>query len=212
MVRVKVCGITNKDDADIAVQSGADALGLIFTPKSPRCVSLESAADIIDSLNPYCMCVGVFMDQKPAQIQAIADRLRLSAIQLHGKESPFVCKKLKKRYKIIKTLFPAAQNLDRMLSVYHDAVDAFLLDVGYDEKRKGQTQFNWKEIKEAYQKFFASGEKIIISGGLAPDNVEEAVKTFHPYGVDVARGVEYTTGLKDKGLVKVFVHRVKKYL
>jgi len=210
MVRVKICGITNKDDAYTAVQAGADALGFIFTPKSPRCLSLETAGDIIDSLNPYCMCVGVFMDQKPAQMQAIADRLRLGAIQLHGKESPLVCKKLKKKYKVVKTLFPGKQNLDRMLKVYDNTVDAFLLDVGYEEKRKGQSQFKWNEIRESHQKFFSSGVKIIISGGLTPDTVEEAVKVFHPYGVDVARGVEYTTGLKDKGLVKVFVHRVKK--
>lgn len=209
MTSVKICGITNIDDARAALQCGADALGFIFAEQSVRSISVENAAAVVRELDPYCVSVGVFMDHTPAKVMRIVESLRLTAVQLHGKEDRAFCKKFFKRVKVIKTLFPERQNLDKIVLAYRGVVDAFLLDVNLEDKHKGRNQFRWKDIRGTYSKFFSSGEKVIISGGLDPDNVEEAIRIFNPYAVDVARGVEYADGLKDPRLIKMFIHRVK---
>lgn len=200
MVRVKVCGITNLKDALAVVEFGADALGFVFYSKSPRAVTQETAREIISSLPPFITTVGVFVNEKRKKIEEIVYHTGLDAIQLHGTESPDDCRFSRKvikafRIKELSDLEP--------LNRYKTA-SALLLDTysPYSIGGTGQV-FNWEIAVEAKQ--FG---KIILAGGLTPDNVEEAVKLVRPYGIDVATGVEGNEkGKKDHHKLRSFIEK-----
>ncbi|MCF7871094.1 MAG: phosphoribosylanthranilate isomerase [Candidatus Omnitrophica bacterium] len=204
MVRVKICGITNLEDALLAEKFGADAVGFIFTQKSPRYIKPVSAKKIVSSLGPFISKVGVFMNQKKEKVLEIASYLGLDTLQFHGKESLSYCSFFKPRFKVIKVCFPggSAESIGR-----YQKLDAVMFDIPYHQKNKKKKtlpvnffQFIKKEIK--------AGKRIILSGGLNPDNVGNIVK-FSPYGVDLASGVEELVGKKDKKAMKKFIKRVK---
>ena len=201
MVRVKICGITNLEDALMAVEAGADALGFVFFSGSPRNISPEQAAAIICRLPPFVQTVGLFVNEEPATVNSVADRCGLDLVQLHGEESPDYCSAVKRR--IIKAFrVKDASTLDE-ISNYR--VAAFLLDAWSPAAHGGTgTTFNWEIAARA-----AALHSIILAGGLTPENVAGAVATVNPYAVDVSSGVESAPGKKDAGKVSSFIRSCK---
>jgi phosphoribosylanthranilate isomerase len=201
-VRVKICGITNLDDALAAVDSGADAIGFVFFQGSPRYVPHDYAASIIRKLPPVITTIGVFVNEKPEQIEKIVLRTAIDAIQLHGDEPPHVYPLSRRVIKAIRV--KNLESLDPLID-YQGEVSAFLLDTYAPDVFGGTGRiFNWNIALEAKQ--FGN---IILAGGLTPDNVAEAVKQVMPYGVDVSSGVELEKGRKDQKKMKVFIERAK---
>ena len=203
MVKVKICGITTIEDADTAVRCGADALGFVFYPKSPRSIEPATAKSIVSSLPPFITTVGVFVNEALQKIEEITSYVGLNAVQLHGSEPPEHCNLLKKVIKAIRV----KELSDLEILESYKSASAFLLDTYSSESfgATGQT-FNWEIAVEA-KKY----GNIILAGGLNPDNIEQAIKVVAPYAVDVSSGVEGTTkGRKDHNKVKLFIERSKK--
>ena len=200
-MRVKICGITNNEDAHAAVEYGADALGFVFA-KSPRQVTKEQARDIVKNLPPFVSPVGVFVDEKADMIKEICDFCGIQTVQLHGNEQPSYLKELE-GYKLIKAFRVKEEDDLKPLANYKP--HAFLLD-SYVEGTMGGTGVPFKlEIARQAHKYGA----IILSGGLTPKNVKEAIQMVKPYAVDVSSGVESSPGKKDKSLVKRFIANAK---
>lgn len=196
-----MCGITNSEDAQAAIESGADALGFVFA-KSPRRVTKEQARDIIKNLPPFVSFVGVFVDERVEVIQEIGGFCHIGTVQLHGNEPPSCLNHLE-GYKIIKA-FRIKEESDLMpLGDYQP--HAFLLD-SYVKDVMGGTgvPFKW-DIARAAHKYGA----VILSGGLTPENIREAIRVVKPYAVDVSSGVESSPGKKDKLLMKRFIGNAK---
>jgi phosphoribosylanthranilate isomerase len=203
MLRIKICGITNLEDAVAAIECGADALGFVFYSKSPRAITPEKAKKIVSFLPPFVSAVGVFVDKDKAELERVSSFVGLNIIQLHGSEPPEICDISKKVIKAIRV--KDLTDLE-LLSRYKKA-SAFLLDT-YSPLTIGGTGqlFNWDIAVEA-KKF----GKIILAGGLKPDNVEEAVRWVSPYGIDVATGVESTKkGKKDHRKLRLLIERARK--
>lgn len=191
MVRVKICGITNFEDAHEAINLGADALGFNFYKRSPRYLEPAKAKPIIEALPPLISLVGIFADEfSPERIRTIAHAVGLGTIQLHGSESPEYIKKISE-VRIIKA-FRVNESFDvSQLAAYQ--VGAYLLDT-YDSKQLGGTgkTFNWDVAVQA--KPFG---RVILAGGLSPENVAEAILQVRPYAVDVCSAIESDPGKKD---------------
>lgn len=204
MVRVKVCGITNLKDAEAACRLGADALGFVFA-KSPRRIYASKARAISLKMPPYVSLVGVFVDENIKKLLEIAEKCRLDYIQLHGNESINYCKQLKKYYKIVKAVRVGEKKSFDGLSGYD--VDAFLLDT-YRPGKAGGTgeKFDWNMALSARK----LGKPVILSGGLKPGNVSEAIMKIKPYAVDVSSGIESSPGKKSMKLMKEFIQKAKK--
>ncbi len=196
-MRVKICGITNTYDALAAVELGADALGFVFA-KSPRQITIEKAREIIETLPPFISAVGVFVDENIAMINKICNSCRIHTVQLHGNEDPQFLNELKE-YKIIKAFRIRDESDLKPMSDYKP--HAFLLD-SYVKGIIGGTgiTFNW-----AYAHQVKRYGNIILSGGLTPENVKEAINIAKPFAVDVSSGVESSPGKKDKLLMKRFI-------
>ena len=201
MIRVKICGITNIEDALMAVEAGADALGFVFFKDSPRCITPENAAAVIRRLPPFVQTVGLFVNEDLDVVNATADRCGLDLVQLHGEESPEYCAAVKRR--IIKAFrVKDAASVDGITSY---PVAACLLDAWSPAAHGGTgTTFNWEIAARA-----AASHCIILAGGLTPENVAEAIAVVKPYAVDVSSGVESAPGRKDASLVQSFISAVK---
>jgi phosphoribosylanthranilate isomerase len=203
MVKVKICGITNPEDASLAVELGVDALGFIFAP-SPRQVSPENAQRILDSLPPFVQKVGVFVDRDLRSIRDIKAFCGLDAIQLHGDESPDFCREFMPdtikafRLKNASSLIP--------IRLYQGKVRALLLDT-YQEGKKGGTgkAFEWSLAFKARE----FGIPVILSGGLGPSNIARAILTVRPYAIDVNSSIEARPGRKDPALMRQLMEKVK---
>jgi phosphoribosylanthranilate isomerase len=205
MIRIKICGITRVEDAFTAVKAGADALGFVFYKKSPRYISPSKAKRIIDALPPFVSMTGVFVNEKQGAIVDIAGFLGLDAIQLHGDEDHHTCHRFK-RYglKIIKAFRVGDTfNFD---AVREYKVNAHLFDA-YDKDTFGGTGKNFRWELLAGNK---SRAPIILSGGLTPQNVSEAVRVVKPYAVDVSSGVEKSPGIKDPELIRSFIQNLSR--
>ena len=200
-VRVKICGITNNEDAQAAVEYGADALGFVFA-KSPRQVTKEQARDIVKNLPPFVSPVGVFVDEKVDKIKEICDFCGIHTVQLHGNEQPSYLKELE-GYKLIKAF--RVKEEDDLKHLANFKPHAFLLD-SYVKGVVGGTgvPFKWEIARQAHKY-----GTIILSGGLTPENVKEAIQVVKPYAVDVSSGVESSPGKKDKILMKRFIINAK---
>ena len=198
-VRVKICGITTVRDALLTEAAGADALGFIFVTRSKRYVRPEVVQPIVAAVGPFISKVGVFADAPLAEMQEIARALRLDAIQLHGREAPEVAAELQKEFKVIKALSFSPDLSTEDLHAY--PADATLLD-GI-KPGSGET-FQWADAS-----FLKGFPKLILAGGLDPDNVVAGIDALNPYGVDVASGVEAGVRVKDLKKVKQFVARAK---
>lgn len=196
-MKIKICGITNADDARLCVEAGADALGFIFVEGTPRYVTPDAAARIVATLPPFVTPVGVFWDHASGHVKAVAEQCRLGVLQFHGDESPEDLQEY--RLPVIKTLKVAgAEDLARM-AVYR--VAAFLLD-SPSRWSEGETRppIPWEVAAEA-----ARRHPVLLSAGLTPENVAGAVRRVRPYGVDVNSGVEARPGRKDETRVRRFV-------
>jgi len=202
MVRVKICGIKRLEDALAAVEAGADAIGLNFWRPGRRYVAPETARVIARSLPPFLTRVGVFADEDPETIRKIADLCGLDALQLHGSESPEFCRQFDRPViKSIKVRGP--ESLDGLARY---PVAAFLLDTHVPGEMGGTGRpFDWSLAARAK----AAGP-VILSGGLTPENVGDAIRAAVPYAVDVASGVE-TGGQKDPAKIRAFVARVQEW-
>ncbi|MDO9462969.1 MAG: phosphoribosylanthranilate isomerase [Deltaproteobacteria bacterium] len=202
MIRIKVCGITNIEDALAAQALGADAIGMVFA-KSPRRVEKEQAREIVQVLPPFVHLVGVFVDEEKSVIEDIADFCRLTVLQFHGSESPEYCAGFGR---LVIKAFRISQREDiERLKPYQGKVRAFLLDTYHPVLAGGTGQaFDWDMAKEA-----GKIGPIILAGGLNPDNVEAAIRAVKPYAVDVSSGVEMTLGKKDHDKMRLFIERAQ---
>lgn len=209
-VRVKICGITNLEDALAAVDFGANALGFIFFSGSPRHISVDPAAEIISALPPFISKVGVFVDSPVDGVLDIAGATGIDTIQLHGSESPADCVEIAaSKLTVVKAFrIKEAASLDS-LETYRGThgASAFLLD-SYVSGQLGGTgaKFNWDLAVKAK----LSGTPIILAGGLDPENVSDAVSKVAPYAVDVSSGVEISPGKKDHNKVRRFISQAKR--
>jgi phosphoribosylanthranilate isomerase len=203
MVRIKICGITNLEDAQLAAHLGAHALGFIFYPLSPRKVEPEVARAIIAQLPPLVLSVGVFVDEAAAVVRELAARVGLDWLQLHGQESPDYCRSLSRR--VIKAFRIKDETSLTLLAPYQGAAQAFLLDT-YRSGQAGGTgeTFDWQLACQA-KKY----GPIILAGGLTPENVAQAIKIAQPQAVDVVSGVEATPGKKDPEKLRTFFAAVR---
>jgi phosphoribosylanthranilate isomerase len=201
-VKVKICGITNAQDAALCVEAGADALGFIFVEGTPRFVAPAQAAAIIATLPPFVTPVGIFWDHASGHVKAVADQCRLGVLQFHGDEAPESL--ADHRLPVIKTIKVGAEaDLDRMAG--YD-VAAFLLDSATRwSEGEARMPISWMLARRAV----AAGRRIILSAGLTPDNVAAAIGAVGPYAVDVDSGVEARPGVKDPDKVRRFVRRAK---
>ena len=202
---VKICGITNMDDALTAVEAGADALGFILVPSSPRAVSRKRVSEIMAVLPPTITTVGVVANEDPDFLKGLLRVCPLNALQFHGEEPPEEVLMLKGRAKLIKAI--RIRDEESLLQVpRYEGVDFILLDTYHPHLQGGTgTAFAWTLATRAKQFEIP----LILAGGLDPTNVQEAVRQVHPYGVDVVSGVEQATGRKDPTRVWDFVSSVK---
>ena len=198
MVKIKICGITNLEDAILAAELGADALGFIFYAQSPRKVDAETACSIIAQLPPFVAAVGVFVDETAAVVQELAVRAGLDWVQLHGQESPDYCRNL--GHKVIKGFRIQDEGSLRRLADYQGAAQALLLDT-YKKGQVGGTGeiFDWHLARKA-KKY----GRIILAGGLTSENVAQAIATAGPAAVDAASGTEAAPGKKDPAKLRAF--------
>lgn len=201
MTRVKICGITNREDALHAAACGADALGFVFYAGSPRCVTPEVAAGICRELPPFVTRVGLFVNETPERVGAIAGYCGLDVIQLHGDEDPGTCSYPPRR--VIKAL--RVKNAESLAGHERFQVSALLLDAWVAASYGGTGHcFNW-----ALAATVARQRPVILAGGLTPVNIAAAIRQVHPYGVDVSSGVESTPGIKDPEKVSQFIRMAK---
>jgi len=201
-VFVKICGNTNLEDAELAIEYGADALGFIFYEKSKRYVSAKTASEIMAELPQTLLKVGVFVDETPQKIKEILQEVPLDVLQFHGNESVDYCLQFEKPfYKVIH--MTKDTQFSQIEKTFHHA-QALLLDTK-DERHKGGTgqTFNWQWVPSK------TSIRLILAGGLTPENVEEAIQIVQPYGVDVVSGVESRAGKKDAAQLKSFITKVK---
>jgi phosphoribosylanthranilate isomerase len=201
-VRVKICGITREQDLHAACDAGADALGFVFYEKSPRKVSAMAAAALVRELPPFVQSVGLFVNADPAFIEDVLETVPLDLLQFHGDESPADCARYGRPY--IKAV---RVNRDTdLLKCAADFEDArgLLLDA-YVPGVPGGTgeRFDWSLIPEKMPK------AVILSGGLTPENVAEAVEQVRPWAVDVSSGVEMAKGIKDAHKIAQFIAKAK---
>jgi phosphoribosylanthranilate isomerase len=200
-IRVKVCGITTLDDALLAAEAGADALGLIFVEGTPRYVTPAAAAAIVAGLPPFVCAVGVFWDHPPALVARVADECGLGAVQLHGAEPPEVVAAMPRP--VLKTVKVRDAGDLAQLDRYRPA--AFLLDSPARwSEGEARAPIPWTLARQA-----AARARVILSAGLTPETVAEAIRVARPWGVDVNSGVEGAPGRKDPAKVRRFVRAAR---
>ncbi len=207
-IRIKMCGTTREEDVRAAVAVGIDALGFIFVAASPRRVTPPQAAKLIEAVPPFITRVGVFRDADEEEMKRIVDYCGLTQVQLHGNESPAVCRRLRswrRGVSICKAvrIGRAAEPVD--FRAFHDAVDSFLLDT-YVKGVAGGTgrSFDWSVVAS-----LDLGKPLIMAGGLHADNVVTAIESLHPYAIDINSGVEEAPGRKDHVLLRRLVDNVR---
>jgi phosphoribosylanthranilate isomerase len=200
--RIKICGITSVEDALAAARLGADAIGLVFYPPSPRYVEVEQAAEIAAALPPFVTTVGLFVNADEQTIADVVSRVPIDLIQFHGNECKDYCG-LHQRPYIKAVRMSDDVDLDKQLNDFSQA-RGLLLDT-YKAGVPGGTgeQFNWDRVPAHL------ADKIIMAGGLTPENVKDAVAQVHPYAVDVSGGVESAPGKKDIEKMARFIEAVR---
>lgn len=202
--RVKICGITRIEDALSAVHYGADAIGLVFYAPSPRNVSFGQAAEIVAALPPFVSVVGLFVNAKPTEIEAVLKRVHLDCLQFHGDESAKDCAQINMPYyKAVRV--KSDTNLLQYATEFRHA-NALLLDTYSDVAVGGTGQvFDWQLIPPNLD------VPVILAGGLTVDNVASALRQVKPYAVDVSGGVESSKGIKDKIKIASFIREVDQF-
>lgn len=205
-MRVKICGITNCDDAKVAVAAGADALGFVFVSGTKRVVTPVRAREVIDKLPPFVARVGLFVNAGADEIASTIEHARLDTIQLHGEEPMELAERFRGRVRVLKAFRIRDAASLAMVPGYFEACDAVLLDAFEPSAHGGTgTQFDW-DLAEQIRRW---AKPVIIAGGLRPENVAEAVRRFAPFAVDVSSGVEASPGRKDVEKVRAFIRNAK---
>ena len=204
-LKIKICGITNPDDAKAAIDAGADALGFVFYKTSPRCVQADVVRRIVASLPPFVLPVGVFVNEDLKIVRDVIDSCGLAVAQLHGEETAAYCEQLGRPVWKAVRLKNAGSFLALAEYKGRAGVRGFLIDA-YSESAYGGTGQNadWALAAEA-----ARTAPVVLAGGLTPENVRDAVRTVKPYGVDVSSGVEASPGKKDHHKLTAFIQAVK---
>jgi phosphoribosylanthranilate isomerase len=204
MVKVKICGITNWSDARCAVEAGADFLGFNFYSKSSRYIAPAAARRIVQRLPENVASVGVFVNEPEAEMLAIAQKVGLDYVQLHGDEGPEVVSRMRRRFRVIKAIRVRDAFRASQLAIFKRA-SSILLD-GFDAYLRGGTgkSFNWKLAKSAGRK-----RQIFLAGGLTPENAAQAVSAARPFAIDVCSGVESRPGKKDVARMRALVAAVR---
>ncbi|MBK1717927.1 phosphoribosylanthranilate isomerase [Thiocystis violacea] len=200
--RVKICGLTGARDIEAVVTTGADAVGFVFHPASPRAVTPEQARSLCRALPPFVTAVGLFVDAARETIEATLDQVPLDLLQFHGDEDPAFCAGFGRRWIKAVRMRPG---IDLVLERERFAAsDGLLLDA-YEPGRAGGTgsRFDWDRIPGTI------ASDILLAGGLDPTNVAEAIERVRPYGVDVSGGVESSRGVKDPELIFAFMQGVR---
>jgi phosphoribosylanthranilate isomerase len=202
-VRVKICGITRRDDAQLAIELGAWAIGLIFHEPSPRKADLDVAAAIGAEFRRQAEVVGVFVNRELGEVAEIADACSLTMLQLHGDEGPVYCDEIRRRtgLKVMKAARVRDAASLQALNAFRQ-VDFHLVDAHHPDLFGGTgATFDWDLLRARRSKV-----PLVLSGGLTPDNVAEAIRQTHPFAVDTASGTEASPGIKDPAKVKAFFH------
>lgn len=203
--RVKICGITRPADARAAAEAGADAIGLVFYPQSPRYLSGERAIEIRDALPPFVQTVALFVNPDAAQVAQVIGRVRPALLQFHGEETAQFCAQFGvpfvKAYRVKRGAKPGSDLLE-YLRPFSSAA-AWLLDSHVEEYGGIGERFDWSIVPRRLER------PLILSGGLAPDNVAEAIRRLRPWGVDVSSGVESAKGIKDPAKIAAFIAEVR---
>ncbi len=192
---VKVCGITSEEDALLAVAMGADALGFVFAPGSRRQINAEQARDIVKRLSPDTVTVGVFRDERPERVAEIVNKIGLTGAQLHGREPISEVRWIRKRVQFVIQAFAAGD--PTLGASANGPADVILVDS--PDPGSGRL-FDWTLAEGA-----PGGIRLMVAGGLSPDNVVEAIRRIRPWGVDVSSGVESSPGRKDARKLRRFV-------
>jgi phosphoribosylanthranilate isomerase len=197
-VFVKICGITSEEDALLAVAMGADAVGFVFAP-SPRQIQPSVVADIVKRLPPEVLTVGVFRDESPSRVAQVVHRAGLVGAQLHGSEAPAAVKEVASSVRFVIKAFRAGSSAVRDAKSY--GADCVLIDA--DRPGSGEL-FDWSLAAEV-----PAGVRLMLAGGLTPENVADAVASIQPWAVDVSSGVEASPGRKDPVKLRAFVANAK---
>ena len=197
---IKVCGITRVSDALHAVEQGATAVGFVLWPRSPRAITVDRAAEIVAALPSHVMAVGVFVDASIDGIRTAAERARLTAVQLHGDEPPAYADALD--WPVFRAV--SVEEIDLAADAW--SPDTALLVDNIDPVRRGGTgsAIDWTRAAG-----IAKTRKVVLAGGLTPDNVATAIRAVHPFGVDVSSGVESAPGVKDLDKVTQFISNAR---
>ena len=204
MIRVKICGITSAADAQAAIEAGADSLGLNFYEQSPRHITVANAAQIRVQIPKTVETVGVFVNIPSAEVLKTCAAVGLDAAQLHGDESPRIVAGVSRQVPVIKAFRADTDFAIETLDLYPDAY-AFLLDASQAGQYGGTGHTaDWALARRA-----AAAHRIILAGGLKPENVAPAIRIVRPWAVDVASGVESKPGKKDHALIREFIHAVR---
>lgn len=200
--RVKICGLTRESDLTAAVDVGTDAIGLVFYARSPRAIGIEQARALLNALPPFVTSVGLFVNAEADFVQSVLARVPLDALQFHGDEPPDYCDAFHRPWIKAVRMRPGT-NLAGLVEQYGSA-SGLLLDT-YDPATAGGTgrRFDWDLIP----KWLAP--RIILAGGLNPENVADAVRRVAPYAVDVSGGVESAKGMKDQAKMEAFLNGVR---
>jgi len=200
--RVKICGITRREDALFCADQGVDAIGLVFYPRSRRYIEPDKAKTISRAIYPFTSIVGLFMDASETEVRHVLDTMHLDMLQFHGQENGTFCEQFDMPY--IKAI-PMGENGHDFSGLDNEFLNAsgFLLDSHGENKPGGSGQtFNWAAIPESTPK------KLILAGGLTPDNVQSAIREVRPYAVDCSSGVESQPGIKDHTRIRLFMEQV----
>lgn len=202
MTRVKICGITRVEDALAAARAGSDAIGLVFADKSPRRVTPEQAAALVQVLPPFVTSVALFVDPAPTLVEEVLERVRPDLLQFHGDESPAFCAGFGRPW--IKAL-RVRPGLDLLQSAALHAGSRGLLLDAYNPQAHGGTgeSFDWDLIPSDLP------QPVVLAGGLEPGNVARAIRRVRPWAVDVSSGVELAKGIKDAARIRAFMNEVK---
>jgi phosphoribosylanthranilate isomerase len=199
--RIKICGITRANDAELAARAGADAVGLVFYPASPRYLSVERAVEIRDALPPFLQTVALFVNPDAAQVAQVIGRVHPALLQFHGEETPEFCGQFGVPYVKAVRVRPGVDALEYLRPFSRAA--AWLFDSYVPEYGGVGERFDWSLLP-------ATGERpVILSGGLSRDNVAEAIRRVRPWGVDVSSGVESGKGVKDGTKIAAFIAEVR---
>ncbi|WP_395141790.1 phosphoribosylanthranilate isomerase [Schlegelella aquatica] len=199
--RIKICGLTREEDVDAAAQAGADAVGFVFYPESPRHVTLSRARELARRLPPFVTPVGLFVNAPPAQIEAACEAIPSLVLQFHGDETPEQCAAARRPYLRAARMAPGLDLL-HFAHRYADA-QALLLDAYVEGYGGGGKVFDWSLIPPSVP------IPVVLSGGLTPANVTDGILQVRPWAVDVSSGVESAKGIKDPDAIRRFCEAVR---